>query len=145
MIDNRTAPYGVFLLRLALAILFLAHAGLKIFVFTPAGTAQFFGSVGLPPALAYITIVWELIGAVALLVGVWPRLAALLTTPILLGAIFSVHIHAGFFFTNPNGGWEFPALWIVGLLAIALIGDGAFTLVPTPVPGVRDERRLRAA
>ncbi len=145
MIDNRTAPYGVFLLRLALAILFLAHAGLKIFVFTPAGTAQFFGSVGLPPALAYITIAWELIGAVALLVGVWPRLAALLTTPILLGAILSVHIHAGFFFTNPNGGWEFPALWIVGLVAVALIGDGAFTLAPTPVPGVRGQRQLRTA
>lgn len=134
MIDARTAPYGVFILRLALALLFFAHAGLKLFVFTPNGTAQFFGSVGLPPALAYITIAWELIGGVALLIGVWPRLAALATIPILLGAIFAVHIHAGFFFTSPNGGWEFPALWIVGLVAVALIGDGAFALVPTPVP-----------
>ena len=79
----------MFLLRLALAILFLAHAGLKIFVFTPAGTAQFFGSVGLPPALAYITIAWELIGAAR------PsprRLAAArgaADAPILLGAILS--------------------------------------------------------
>jgi putative oxidoreductase len=147
MIDTRTAPYGVFLLRLALALLFFAHAGLKIFVFTPAGTAQFFGSVGLPPALAYFTIVWELLGAVALLIGVWPRLAALATAPILLGAILAVHIHAGFFFTSPNGGWEFPALWIVGLLVVALVGDGAFTLVPTPVPGPAeaDRRQPRAA
>ena len=135
MIDNRTAPYGVFILRLALAILFFAHAGLKLFVFTPAGTAQFFGSLGLPPALAYVTIAWELIGAVALLIGLWPRLAALATIPILLGAIFTVHGAAGFFFTSPNGGWEFPALWIVGLVAVALVGDGAFALVPTPVPG----------
>ena len=75
MIDTRTAPYGVFLLRLALALLFFAHAGLKIFVFTPAGTAQFFGAVGLPPALAYFTIISKLV-AVALLVGVSPRLAA---------------------------------------------------------------------
>ncbi len=141
MIDNRTAPYGVFLLRLALALLFFAHAGLKIFVFTPAGTAQFFGSVGLPPALAYFTIVWELLGAVALLIGVWPRLAALATVPILLGAILTVHIHAGFFFTSPNGGWEFPALWIVGLITVALVGDGAFALVPTPVPGATDAAR----
>ncbi len=141
MIDTRTAPYGVFLLRLALALLFFAHAGLKIFVFTPAGTAQFFGSVGLPPALAYVTIAWELLGGLALLLGVWARLAALATVPILLGAILTVHIHSGFFFTSPNGGWEFPALWIVGLLAVALVGDGAFALVPTPIPGATNARQ----
>lgn len=80
------------------------------------------------------------------MIGLWPRLAALATVPILLGAIFTVHGAAGFFFTSPNGGWEFPALWIVGLLAVALIGDGAFTLVPTPVPGDRNaDRRLPRA
>ena len=50
MIAPRTAPYAALLLRVSLGALFLAHAGLKLFVFTPAGTAQFFGSVGLPPA-----------------------------------------------------------------------------------------------
>jgi putative oxidoreductase len=141
MIDTRTAPYAALLMRLVLGILFLAHAGLKIFVFTPAGTAHFFGSLGLPPALAYITIVWELVGAAALILGVWPRLAALFTIPILLGAIFTVHGAAGFFFTNPNGGWEFPGLWIVGLLTVALIGDGAFALVPTPFLGEAGQTR----
>jgi putative oxidoreductase len=53
--------------------------------------------------------------------------------PVLLGAIVTVHGAAGFFFTNPNGGWEFPALWIVALIAQALIGDGAFALKPTPL------------
>ena len=141
MIDTRAAPYAVFALRIALGFLFLAHAGLKIFVFTPAGTAQFFGSLGLPPALAYITIVWELAAAFALILGLWPRLAALAATPVLLGAITSVHWHAGFFFNNPNGGWEFPALWIVGLLIVAATGDGAFALAPTPLPGAAGERR----
>ena len=78
-IDLRTASYAALLLRLSLGILFLAHAGLKIFVFTPAGTAAFFGSLGLPPALGYVTIVWELVGAVALILGVWPRVAAVTT------------------------------------------------------------------
>ncbi len=59
MIDARTAPYAAFLLRVVLGILFLAHAGLKVFVFTPAGAAQFFGSLGLPPALAYLVILAE--------------------------------------------------------------------------------------
>lgn len=143
MIDIRTAPYAALVLRLSLGALFLAHAGLKIFVFTPAGTAQFFGSLGLPPALAYVTIVWELVGAAALILGVWPRVAALALVPILVGAIATVHGHAGFFFTSPNGGWEFPALWIVALVALAATGDGAFALLPTAVGGAKraDDRR----
>lgn len=131
MIDSRTAPYAALVLRLSLGALFLAHAWLKIFVFTPAGTAHFFASLGLPPALAYVTMIWEVVGAVALILGLWPRLVAVTLIPILLGAIFSVHASAGFFFTNPNGGWEFPAFWIVGLLALAATGDGAFALRPT--------------
>lgn len=132
MIDSRTAPYAALLLRVTLGLLFLAHAGLKIFVFTPSGTAGFFASLGLPGWLAYLTIVWELAGGVALILGFWPRLAAIAVIPILLGAIFSVHGAAGFFFSNPNGGWEFPAFWIIGLIVLALTGDGAMALRPTP-------------
>lgn len=132
MIDTRTAPYAAFALRAGLGILFLAHAGLKLLVFTPAGTAAFFGSLGLPPALAYVTIAAEVAGGLALILGVYARAAALALVPILVGAIATVHGPAGFFFTNPKGGWEFLALWILGLVAVALMGDGAFALKPTP-------------
>ena len=77
MIDTRTAPYAAFVLRVTLGLLFLAHAGLKIFVFTPAGTAQFFGSLGLPGVLAYLVIAAETLGGVALILGVYSRLVAL--------------------------------------------------------------------
>jgi len=128
MIDPRTAPYAALLLRVSLGALFLAHAGLKLFVFTPAGTAQFFGSVGLPPVLAYVTIAAEVLGGFALVLGIWTRVVAGLLTPILLGAIFTVHGGAGFFFDNPHGGWEYPALWAVSLLVQALLGDGVYAL-----------------
>ena len=131
MIDTRTAPYAAFILRLSLGVLFLAHFSLKFFVFTPAGTAQFFQSLGLPGALAYLTMAAELIGAIALILGVYTRFVAIALIPILLGAIATVHWSAGFFFTNANGGWEFPAFWIIGLLALALVGDGAFALKPS--------------
>ena len=133
MIDHRTAPHAALLLRLSLGGLFLAHAGLKIFVFTPAGAADFFGSLGLPPALAYVTMGWEIIGGLALILGVWPRIAAIATIPILLGSIATVHGPAGFWFNNANGGWEYPALWIVGLIALALLGDGPLALRRSPV------------
>ena len=135
MTDSRTAPYASLLLRLALGILFLAHFSLKFFVFTPAGTAKFFASLGLPGGLAYLTMAVELVGAIALIIGIYSRIVAIVLIPILLGAIFTVHGPAGFFFTNPNGGWEFPAFWIVGLLALALTGDGKYALKPTPFKG----------
>ena len=128
MIDSRTAPYAALLLRVSLAVLFFAHVGLKFFVFTPAGTAKFFGSLGMPPELAYVIMTAEVLAAVALLLGVWTRAVALLATPILLGAIFTVHGPAGFFFTNPHGGWEYPAFWTVALVVQALLGDGAYAL-----------------
>jgi len=131
MIDTKTAPYAALLLRLTLGVLFLAHASLKIFVFTPAGTAQFFGSIGLPPELAYLIMTVEVLSGVALILGVWTRYAALAGIPILLGAIFSVHGAAGFFFTNPKGGWEFPAFWVIALATQALLGDGAYALRPS--------------
>lgn len=131
MIDHRTAPLGAFALRLATGGLFLAHAGLKLFVFTPAGTAEFFGSLGLPGPLAYVIILAEIAGGLALITGVHARIAALALIPILIGAIATVHGPAGFFFTNENGGWEFPAFWIVALGAIAALGEGAYALRPS--------------
>jgi putative oxidoreductase len=131
MIDTRTAPYAALLLRLSLGGLFLAHAALKLMVFTPAGTANFFATVGLPPALAYATIIAELAGGIALILGVWTRVAAVALIPILLGAIATVHGQAGFFFNNTNGGWEYPAFWIVALIVQALLGGGAFAFRAT--------------
>jgi putative oxidoreductase len=127
-VDARTAPYAALLLRVSLGVLFLAHAGLKVFVFTPAGAAKFFGSLGLPPELAYLTIAAEVVGGVALILGVFTRWVALALIPVLLGAIVTVHGPAGFFFTNANGGWEYPAFWTVALAVQALLGDGALAL-----------------
>ena len=128
MIDTRTAPYAALLLRLTLGGLFLSHAALKFFVFSPAGTAKFFASVGVPAELAYVTIAAEVLGGIALILGIWTRPVALALTPVLLGAIFTVHGAAGFFFDNANGGWEYPAFWAVALLVQALLGDGAYAL-----------------
>lgn len=143
MKDTTLSAYGATLLRTTLGGLFLAHAGLKYFVFTPAGTAQFFDSVGVPGGLAYAVLAAEVVGGVALILGLYTRIVALALVPILLGAIFTVHASAGFFFSNPNGGWEFPAVWAVALIVQALIGDGAFALRPTPAPA--NTRQLAAA
>ncbi len=129
MIDARTATYAALLLRVGLGSLFLAHVGLEISAFAPAGAAE----ASTPGWLAYVSVAWEIFGAFALILGFMPRLIALTLIPVLLGAIVNAHGSDGFFFSNPNGGWEFPALWLLALAAQALIGDGAFALEPTPV------------
>jgi putative oxidoreductase len=124
------AAAAALLLRLALGVMFLAHAWLKIKVFTPAGTAQYFKSLGLPGELAYLTIAAELGGGILLILGIETRWVALALVPLILGTIVMVHGKAGWQFTNKDGGWEFPAFWAVGLLALALLGDGSAALGP---------------
>ena len=46
MHDTRNAAYAALLLRLSLGALFLSHGLMKLFVFTPAGTVQYFESIG---------------------------------------------------------------------------------------------------
>jgi putative oxidoreductase len=114
-------------LRVAMGILFLAHSWMKIVLFTPAGTVAFFESLGFPGFLAYIVIAAELLGGIALILGLWSRWVSLALLPILVGSIYP-HWGAGFFFSNPGGGWEFPAFWSVALIVQALLGNGAFAL-----------------
>jgi putative oxidoreductase len=122
------ADLAAAILRVSMGLLFLAHAGLKLFVFTPAGTAGYFASLGLPEPLAYLVIAAELFGGIALILGVYSRWVSLALIPILLGSIYVPHGAAGFFFSNEGGGWEFPAFWAVTLVVKALLGDGAFAL-----------------
>ena len=126
MIDNRTAPYAAFALRLALGTMFVAHALLKYLVFTPAGTVKFFESIGLPGPLAYLTIVAELVGGALILAGVGTRYVAATLIPVLLGATWA-HAGNGWLFTAQNGGWEYPAFLTVAALVQSLLGDGAWS------------------
>ena len=123
-----TVPYGALILRLALGTMFLAHAGLKVFVFSMAGASGFFESVGLPGFLAYITVGVETLGGIALIAGYSTRYVSLVLMPVLLGALFFVHASKGWLFTNAGGGWEYPAFLAVATLVQALIGDGAYSL-----------------
>ena len=118
---------ALLLLRSALGLMYLAHAGLKLFVFTLPGTAQFFAGVGLPGVLAYAVFAAEAVGGALLLAGVWPRQVALALLPVLLGAAW-VHAPNGWVFNAPGGGWEYPALLAAASVVLWLAGDGAFAL-----------------
>lgn len=122
-----SSNYGVTLLRVALGLMWIAHALLKLLVFTLPGTAQFFASVGFPAWLAYPVFAAELAGGVALLLGIYPRQAALLLVPVMAAAAW-VHVPNGWVHTSPGGGWEYPVFLVVASVALWLIGDGAWSL-----------------
>lgn len=125
-VSTSLAPHGILLLRLALGIMWVAHALLKLFVFTLPGTAQYFGSVGLPGVLAYPVFAAELLGGCAIILGFYGRYVALLLVPILLVAAW-VHLPNGWVHTSPNGGWEFPVFLVIVSIAYYLLGsDGAY-------------------
>lgn len=125
---SSAAPYGVTLLRVSLGVMWVAHALLKLVVFTLPGTAQFFDSQGIPGVLAYPVFVTELLGGLALVLGVYARQAALALVPIMAVAAW-VHIPNGWVHTSAGGGWEYPAFLIMASLAQWLLGDGAFAIM----------------
>lgn len=126
-LNPTTQEYGAAVLRIAFGALLLSHGLLKVYGFTIPGTVGYFESIGLPPIAAYLTIFGEIAGGAALLAGVFTRLTAALTIPLLLGATWA-HSGNGWVFSNANGGWEFPALLAVIALVITLQGGGAFSL-----------------
>jgi putative oxidoreductase len=130
MTNPELVGVAALLLRLSLGIMFYAHAWVKIKVFTPAGTAKYFESLGVPGALAYATMAAEIAGGTLLILGIETRWVALLLVPLMLGTIVLVHGRNGWLFTNKDGGWEYPAFWTVGLLVLALLGDGSAALGP---------------
>jgi len=124
---SNNSDYAALVLRMALAIMFIAHGLLKVMVFTLPGTVGFFESVGFPGWSAYIVTFAEIGGGVLLLSGIATRAVSFALLPVLLGATY-VHLGNGWVFSNADGGWEYPAFLTVVLVVQALLGPGRFTV-----------------
>ncbi len=115
------------ILRIALGIVFVAHAILKFAVFGMAGTELFFKAVGLWSWLAWPVTIIEFAAGMAVLVGFYARWASLALLPIMAGAL-GVHLPNGWVFSVPNGGWEYPAFLLVSLVCLIIGGPGKFII-----------------
>ena len=134
MTTQNNSDYAALVLRVSSGALFVAHGWLKLSVFTIAGTVGYFESLGLPGLLAYLTIAAEIVGGIALILGVGTRLVSLALIPVLLGATW-VHAGNGWMFSAEGGGWEFPLFWAAAQVAIAVLGSGAYAL---KIPSVQN-------
>lgn len=112
------------ILRVVVGFLFAAHGGQKFNEWTIAGTTAAFGDMGIPLAEVAAPVIasLELIGGIALILGLLTRPIAALLTLDMLGALILVHLPAGVFVAN--GGYELVLLLGAATLALALVGPG---------------------
>jgi putative oxidoreductase len=112
------------ILRVVTGFLFAAHGWQKFTEFTIAGTQAAFAQMGVPAAnlVAPVIATLELVGGIALILGVLTRVFAVLLAADMLGALFLVHASAGIF--AATGGYELVLILAAAALAVALVGAG---------------------
>ncbi|MCG2620933.1 DoxX family protein [Arthrobacter sp. I2-34] len=115
-------------LRIVVGFLFAAHGWQKFNQFTIAGTQGAFAQMGVPAAdlVAPVIATLELVGGIALILGVLSRPFALLLTLNMLGALVLVHASAGVFVEA--GGFELVLILAAAALAVALVGPGKLSV-----------------
>lgn len=115
---------GLTILRVVAGFLFAAHGWQKYTEFTIASTQGAFAQMGVPMAdvVAPVIATLELVGGLALIVGLLSRPVAALLALDMLGALVLVHAQAGVFVAN--NGYELVLILGAAALAVALIGPG---------------------
>ncbi|PIR69783.1 MAG: oxidoreductase [Candidatus Niyogibacteria bacterium CG10_big_fil_rev_8_21_14_0_10_46_36] len=113
-----------FLLRVLLGVIFIVHGYPKLFK-NFQGTKDFFQSLGLRPAAAWVIFIGalEFFGGIFLIVGLFVQLIALLMAINMFFAIALVARKKGF-----ANGWEFELTLLVISLALFIMGAGIFAI-----------------
>lgn len=125
------------ILRLTLGVVLFPHGAQKLLGwfggFGFDSTIEFFTQkMGLPWLIAFLVIIGESFGSMALVAGFLTRFTAASVTVIMLGAITMVHLPYGFFMNwfgqQPGEGYEYHLL-VIGIAAVLLmLGGGRWSI-----------------
>lgn len=137
---DRNAEAGLFILRISIGLIFIVHGWEKLFGEQISFVQEMLRMAGwsVSEQALWLVAVLELVGGLALLLGILVRLAALGLTIEMLVAVGLFHVREGFFiFAVPNAplayGFEFHLALVGGLICLALGGAGSLaigTLLP---------------
>jgi putative oxidoreductase len=127
-------------LRLAIGSGFLAHGWAKLSR-GPAGLEKLLHVLHIPFAslMAYVLPYIELIGGLAVLLGLFVSIVSVPLIITMLVAMFTIHIKYGFSSVNtigltPEGpkfgppGYEINLVYIAGLISLIVLGAGVFSM-----------------
>lgn len=132
MNQSKARDIAIFILRLCLGVIFIAHGLQKVFGFFGGpgieGFSKMVAGIGANPAIAWAwaAALVELIGGIFLILGILPRLSAAAIGVIMVVAIVAVHGPSGFFMSV--GGFEYQLLILGVCLSIVLTGAGKISL-----------------
>lgn len=127
---------SLLIVRVTLSMVVLGHGTQKLFGWFGGygfeGTVGFFTeTIGLPYVIAVLIIIYETLGMILLLLGVFSRTLAAGVIVIMAGAIITLHGKVGFFMnwsgTLPGEGYEYHLLAIALALVTLLNGGGAYS------------------
>lgn len=116
---------GLFLLRLAIGIVFTYHALPKL-----KGAKMMSQAMGMPAGMIFMLGMVEFLASVGMVLGVYTQLAALLLGIVMIGAIYfkMAKWHMPFAAMDKTG-WEFDLILLAGNIAILLAGGGSLALL----------------
>lgn len=126
-------------LRVVIGFLLAAHGWQKYVEFTLEGTAAAFGQMGVPLAgvVAPVMATLELVGGIAIVLGLFTRVFAGVLALGMVGAAVLVHAPAGVFVEA--GGFELVAALGAGAAALALVGPGRLS-IDHVIKGLRESK-----
>jgi putative oxidoreductase len=126
----RSADTAILILRLVFGVIIFAHGAQKVLGWYGgpgmAATVQGMSGMGIPAPLVYLSSFTELLGGLALILGLLTRPAALGLAINMAVAVVKVHLPNGLF--SQNQGFEFPLSLLAIALAVLIYGAGAYSL-----------------
>jgi putative oxidoreductase len=124
---NKNLEIGLLISRIILGLSFFIH-GLVKFQGGIGNIAGWFDSMGIPGFLAYAVATIELVGGLAMILGLGTRIVAVLFGIIMIAAIFTVKLSAGFLGNGQMVGYELELILLALSALLALSGSRLYSL-----------------
>jgi putative oxidoreductase len=123
---------GLLIIRAVFGLILVGHCAQKLFGWFGGyglkGTGGWLDSIGIKPGVmaAFVVGLFEVVGGLLFVLGLWMPVAAALIVILMLGAIISVHAKNGFWVTQ--NGIEYNVMIIAVAIGLALIGAGDYSI-----------------
>ncbi|CAI8745685.1 DoxX family protein [Brevibacillus sp. BC25] len=119
--------WSALILRVIAGLTFAIH-GVAKFQMGLENVAGFFGTMGLPAFIAYLVAFLEVVGGIALILGLGTRVFAGALSVVMLGAIFKAKLAAGFLGGEGGAGYELDLALLAMLVSLGISGSSKFAL-----------------